>query len=93
MKREQSSSCIQKHIVNIENRESVTLCGIDEVLSYDEATVVMQSVLGQLTVEGEELNIIKLNLDAGEVSINGRLSALYYMEQQKGGGLLAKLFK
>lgn len=93
MKREQNNSCAGKHSVIIENRESVTLCGIEEVLSYDEESVIMQSIFGQLTLDGEGLNIVKLNLDEGEVCVNGKLNALYYMEQQKGGGLLSRLFK
>ncbi|MBR5516292.1 MAG: sporulation protein YabP [Clostridia bacterium] len=93
MKREQSANCTKRHSVIAENRESIVLCGVDEVLSYDEESVVMQSVLGQLTIEGEGLNIVKLNLDEGEVCINGKLNALYYMEQQKGQGILSRLFK
>ena len=93
MKREQKSDISGNHGISIENRESVTLYGIDDVLSYDEDSVVMQSIMGQLTIEGEGLNIIKLNLTDGELCITGRVTALYYMEQQKNGGFLSRLFK
>lgn len=80
------------HSVRIDDRSCITLCGIEEVISYDESSVIMQSCMGQLTLDGEELNIIKLNLDGGEVSVRGKLNALYYMEQKKGNGLLSRLF-
>ena len=93
MKREQNGACTNKHTVNIDDRERITLSGIQDVLSYDDESVVMQSVLGQLTLDGEDLNIVKLNLDEGEVCVRGKLNALYYMEQQKGGTFLSRLFK
>ena len=80
------------HSVRIENRSSITLTGIDEVVSYDEESVVMNSNMGQITLDGEGLNIVKLNLEEGEVCVNGKIGALYYMEQHKGSGLLSRLF-
>lgn len=84
-------SC-REHSVRLDARSNITLIGIDEVISYDEASVVMDSSMGQITIDGEGLNIVKLNLDEGEVCINGKLNALYYMEQRKGTGLLSRLF-
>ncbi|MBE6686987.1 MAG: sporulation protein YabP [Ruminococcaceae bacterium] len=91
--KEAFTQCQKEHSVSIENRELVTLTGITEVLSYDESAVVMQSNLGQLTLDGEGLNIVKLNLDDGEVSVSGKLFAVYYMEQRNSRGLFSRLFK
>lgn len=81
-----------KHCINIESREQINLTGIEEVISYDEKSIAMQSNLGQITLDGEGLNIVQLNLDDGEVAICGKLNALYYMEPRRGGGVFSRLF-
>lgn len=72
----------------LRNRERLALDGVSEVLSFDDASVVLRTLLGTLTVEGEGLRVTKLLLDCGEVNIEGKISALVYderTERSRGG--------
>jgi sporulation protein YabP len=83
----------QKQNAVLRNRERLALDGVSEVLSFDETTVVLRTLLGTLTVEGEGLRVTKLLLDCGEVNIEGKIAALFYEErtERSRGGLFRKL--
>ena len=52
--------------------------------------------MGNLTLKGEGLEIIKLDTYQGNVSIKGKVDSITYTEdgsKEKDGGLLGKLFK
>ncbi len=78
--------------VSVTDRSSAVLTGVEEVISYDENNIVMQTSLGQLTLDGEGLNIVQLNLGEGIVSVEGRIDALYYMEQREKRSLFSRIF-
>ena len=49
---------------------------------------------GVLTVEGEDLHINHLNVENGDIAIEGSVEALRYSDlKEKGGGLLKGLFR
>jgi len=70
------------HNVIITGREKIELTGVCEVISFDENTVVMQTLDGNLTVDGTEMNVTGLDLSNGRVTVSGRLVGLYYIEQK-----------
>lgn len=81
--------------VVMENREKTTITGVNDVLSFDDQIVIMDTELGMLTIKGEDLRINKLSLDTTEVSIDGAINSLNYSEKQANGkgGILGKIFK
>lgn len=78
--------------VNITERRTAFLTGVEEVISYDEGNIVMQTSLGQLTLDGEGLNIVQLDLNEGIISVEGRIDALYYMESKEKHSLFSRIF-
>ena len=72
---------LQPHTVNLENRENVLLTGIVEVLGFDERNLTLETTQGVLAIDGEGLHIAKLNVDSGEMQINGRIFGLYYIDK------------
>lgn len=78
----------------LEDRKKLTISGVSDVDSFDEQTVILFTELGELTVKGAELHINRLSLETGEVSVEGKIAALIYQDQQqKGGGFMGKLFR
>ena len=62
--------------------------------SFDEQTVIAYTGLGQLVIRGKELHISKLNLESGELRLEGEISALAYTDSHAGkGGFLSKMFR
>lgn len=80
----------------LENRNKLSISGVQDVLSFDDQIVIVATDLGLLTVKGENLRINKLSLDTSEVIIEGEISSLTYSQkdsEKKGEGILSKIFK
>ncbi len=83
----------QKHILTLTDRETLTLTGVADVLGFDEETVSMDTLMGNLVVKGVGLHINKLSLETGEVSIDGKISSLQYLGTNNKKGIMSKIFK
>jgi sporulation protein YabP len=82
------------HSLILENRKTLTATGVSNVDSFDEETVVAVTDLGDLTVRGSKLHIDKLNLETGELTLDGEISSMTYTENRSsGGGVFSRLFK
>lgn len=81
----------------LENRNNLSISGVNDVLSFDDQIVILETDLGMLTVKGDDLRINKLSIDTSEVVVEGNIYNLSYSEKQAhkstGGSLLGKIFK
>ena len=82
------------HHLILEDRERLTVSGVEDVESFDENTIVMNTAQGSLIVRGEGLHIEKLSLDGGDLKVEGSVESLTYEEINRGkGGLLSRLLR
>ena len=83
------------HHIIVEERERLSVSGVEEVESFDENTIVMTTVRGTLVIQGENLHIEKLSLDGGDLKVEGDIDALSYEDsgRSSSGGLLSRLFR
>ncbi|MDK2801578.1 MAG: hypothetical protein PWP27_2551 [Clostridiales bacterium] len=80
----------------LENREKLSVSGVVDVESFDEESVILHTQLGVLIIKGEELHINKLNIESGELIIEGDIISCTYTEdggRSKGLGFLSKMFR
>lgn len=91
---EKSGRTDAPHHLILEDRERLTVSGVEEVESFDETSIVMVTCQGALVVRGEGLHIEKLSLDGGDLKVEGLIDSLTY-EEDRGEklGLLARLFR
>lgn len=86
----------KKHIVNLVDRERLSMSGVTDVYSFDETVIELETVDGYVDIEGTDLHIVKMNLDNGELLVEGRVSQIAYQDQvakKKKGSVLSKLFR
>lgn len=85
------------HSILIENRERVTITGVQDVDSFDESAVLLLTDMGFITLHGVDLHINKLNLEEGQLIVEGEIIALQYSDgegvRSKGTGFLGRLFR
>ena len=85
------------HKLILNNRRSCNLTGVNDVLSFDENEIILETEQGMLMIKGNELHVNRLMLDKGEVDVDGRVDSFTYAEQSNMGGkgesLLARLVK
>ncbi len=68
------------HQLTLTQRESLTMTGVTEVVSFDDTSVVLNTQLGTLIVHGRDLHLKNLSPEGGQVSVEGTVSALIYEE-------------
>ncbi|MDW5298664.1 MAG: sporulation protein YabP [Sedimentibacter sp.] len=80
----------------LENKELLNVTGVEGVDNFNDATVVLITNKGRLTIKGEKLTISKLNVDEGKLIVKGVINSLLYSEyegQKEKISLVKKLFK
>lgn len=86
-----------RHRVEMFAREELKLSGINDVHSFNDEGILLETTQGILTVGGEDLRITKLNLEEGEVNLRGNINMLLYNDElshkEKAENLFSKLFK
>lgn len=97
-------SARRPHTVNLTDRKLLSITGAEDVISFDENSVVMRTSQGVMTVDGEELRIVKLNADyvpaqsgsggnGGGIIIEGKIGGIFYVDEsapQKKAGLFGR---
>lgn len=68
------------HRIQLLERKSLEVCGVTDVISFDEQLVVLNTVCGSMEVEGNALRVHVLNLADGIVSIDGTVDSIRYYE-------------
>lgn len=84
-----------QHRLELDGRERLLVTGVEEVERFDEEEIVMNTTAGVLVVGGTQLHIGKLNLDGGELHVDGAIHTLLYEDKGPGdshGGFLRRLF-
>ena len=77
----------EEHSLRLIGRAELTITGVTEVSRFEEDGVLLQTDMGELTVQGEQLQLKELSLEGGRVAVSGSISALIYGRQQSGGWL------
>lgn len=81
---------IKKHTLEMLERKSLKVGGIDDVISFDEGCIVLAGACGIMSVDGAELRIVSLDLDTGCVEISGTVNGIIYPESTKSGGFFRR---
>ncbi len=79
----------------VENRRRISVSGVEDVDSFDERDMILQTNLGTLSIKGEGLHINKFNVETGELIIDGDIDELIYHNDgyyDKKSSLFSKIF-
>ncbi|TWI53220.1 sporulation protein YabP [Halalkalibacter nanhaiisediminis] len=84
------------HDITLKGRRQLDITGVKQVESFDNEEFLLETVMGFLSVRGQNLHMKNLNVEQGIVSIEGKVFDLVYLEQgqqDKSKGFFGKLFK
>ena len=87
-----------RHAINLVRRENLVATGVIDVVSFDEEAIIAETELGMLIIKGINLHVNRLNLENGDLAIDGEIASIVYEDSGgyvKGGGksLLGKLLR
>ena len=91
---ESSTLRMRSHSIHIDNRQLMSVTGVKHVDSFNEFEISLITDAGDLRIEGTDLHISKLNLDEGQVVLEGEIIAMEYTdEEQPRGSLFSRMFR
>ena len=86
-----------KHTVVVEDRGRIKINCVEDVESFNEEKVVVYTAMGVMIVSGYNFKVSRLNVDDGQLVIDGEIDKIEYMDSVKGsepsGGFFGKLFR
>lgn len=85
------------HSLILEDKSKLSISGVTEVDTFDEAKIVLFTEDDTLEVEGADLHIQKLNVADGEMLIEGEINSMIYSGKEhdfsKGKGFFKRLIQ
>lgn len=86
------------HSLTIQNRQGAQIEGVSEVIRFDENEVLLETVCGTVSVDGENLRLSEWNTERGVATLEGRVDAVTYFDKKPDdfkahGGFFGKLLK
>lgn len=88
----QENNSLQHNII-MEGRRILTITGVNEVDCFDMSNVVAHTSMGELTIRGNNLHISNLNVETGELNMQGEVVALFYNAPKEKNNIFSKIFK
>ena len=80
--------------INMEDRKKMQVTGVENVESFNDNTIILKTINGGMIIKGEGLNINNLNVEDGNVKIQGKINGVNYTSKDVySKGILEKLFK
>lgn len=85
------------HTLYMSDRKEANISGVQDVRSFDEQEIVLETELGILLIRGSNLHIGRLTLEKGEIDISGKVDSYIYTEKKgygkNGESFLARLLR
>ncbi len=82
--------------IKMVDRSSITLSGVEKIVSFDDEEFLMETTMGNLRLLGEGLELLKLDTNDGNVRIKGHINSLVFIDGtsvKTKESLISKLFK
>ena len=84
------------HNVTIESRERMNVTGVTDVSEFNEYSIILETEMGIMTIEGEGLKIEQLSTQTTEMRVSGDINSIVYSDDDIRSGhrsFWGKIFK
>ena len=82
----------KKHNIIMNDREIIKITGIIDVISFDDLMVIADTERGVLIIKGSDLHVNQLNLDSGELGVDGEINSISYENRDHYGKPASSFF-
>ena len=81
----------KEHTIALSNRKILSLTGISDVISFDETLVTLSCSQSIMSIEGEGMRVLRMDVDLGDLAIEGKINAISYVDKRtRKSGLFSK---
>lgn len=81
----QNNSALPQNII-LEGRKKLSVSGVEDIDSFNEKSAVIFTTLGIIEVKGSDIHMNKLNLESGEIVLEGEFDSLIYPDSSAEKG-------
>ena len=85
------------HSISLLERKTLVITGVKKIENFDNRHFLLETTMGFLNVKGEDLELIKLDTLAGNVTIKGNIYSMDYIidkkEKNNEESIFNRLFK
>lgn len=83
-----------EHSINLKGRSDLLISGVEQIYSFNDNKVEIQTCEGKMVIEGEALDMNKLNLEENVISVQGTINSIIYSKSKNPKeSFLKKVFK
>ena len=84
------------HSVSLLERKTLVITGVKKIETFDKLHFILETTMGFMVIKGNDLELIKLDTLAGNVTIKGTIDYINYIVENKKkeeDGIFNRLFK
>ena len=82
------------HSLVIENRNKLIVTGATDIGSFNEDGVIIFTDYGEIAIQGNSLQVIKLSIESGEFCVIGNINSVVYSDRiQKTSSIFSRVFR
>ena len=67
-----------EHNITLKDRSKLVISGVEHIYSFNDKKVEIRTCAGEMSIEGENLDMDKLSLDENVISIEGNINSIVY---------------
>lgn len=71
------------HSAIMQDRQSLELTGVTDVDSFDENEISLYTTLGEMVIRGRGLHVNTMDVDTGNMQIDGDIHSLVYGDKDR----------
>ncbi len=83
---------VKNQTISMINMKVLTMNGVMDIAAFDEGYILLETTLGGISIEGENLKIESLTADGGDILIKGDIKGIYATGKEKRNGFMKRLF-
>ncbi len=72
--------------LELQNRQMLRLNGVNNVDVFDEEQIILQTELGKVEIKGHHLNVTSLDVENGDLQVDGVINSFAYLEEKQNRG-------
>ncbi len=84
------------HSVSLLERKTLVITGVKKIETFDKLHFILETTMGFMVIKGNDLELIKLDTLAGNVTIKGTIDSISYIVENKKkeeDGIFNRLFR
>ena len=84
------------HSVSLLERKTLVITGVKKIETFDKLHFILETTMGFMVIKGNDLELIKLDTLAGNVTLKGTIDSINYIVENKKkeeDGIFNRLFK